>query len=385
MVHKAILNHIKKNKIPYAAVISGLLFSFFDSIKVNANNNPNNSGLLPKTYILNQGEDYSFVKELENSYEFIKSLIIGSKEIFEAIGNAIVWLIHLPENIHQYSIDLLTYVFELLTRIVLQTPAFLFDNVYFKDATLTFTLISIGIVTILSMIESIKQMLRLRHTDFKKIMKRYAAVVAILGFTPILFKSGFELLNKITRTVLQIGTTALKPENMTEYLTLSNFNTLTLIVFDLMILAMMIPLLLQNGRRWFDILTSAIITPLSLTAWIFDDYRHLFHKWWDNLKKLSLTQLVYAIYIVIISLFIFGTRYITDTDGLLVKMLIILGGMWRLLNPPSFVLSMTDKGKDVIEMADDIKKTTIKAKDTITFKKFRKPLTSLKDKLFSKK
>lgn len=90
------------------------------------------------------------------------------------------------------------------------------------------------------------------------------------------------------------------------------------------------------------------ITPLALTAWIFDDHRHMFNIWWHNVKKMSITPLIYSIFVCMIGLLIFGT-HATTWSGLFMKLIILIGGLYRMTNPPSFLKKEMDSGKDDIE------------------------------------
>lgn len=353
MVHQTLLD---KAKLPFSVLSTTTLFTIFNNAKVLAVSNESFTSRLNTTV--------TFVESFKNTMD-------NWAETIEKIGNGISWIIELPHNIPRYSIELFANIYELITKLILQTPTYLFNNPYFKESTLTFSAISIFIVTLLTMIESIKKMIGSKHTEFKDILKRYALVVPLIGSAPFIFEKGFDILNHLTQAILQIGVLSITSNSLTDYLVVNNFNTFILICFDLIILGLAIPILLQNGRRWFDILTLTLITPLSLSAWIFDNYRHLHSKWWSNLKKLSLTQLVYAVYISILTLFIFGTSQIVENEGVLIKLLIITGGLWRLANPPTFVLSMVDSNKDVLDMFDDVKKTYSRTKDTLTLKKIR--------------
>lgn len=360
MVHKALL---KKIALPTAVLSAGFIYSAINSSKAFANTK--------------YGVILNHFNEKSNDPNFI--------EVWSEIGSKIIdifqWFGNFHENMAQFSIDLFSQFYYTLTRVVLYTPIYLFNNPYFQDATLTFSGISVFLVSILTMIESIKQMLKKKHTDFKTIMKRYFVAVTASGFAPFIFEKAFILINKITDAVLKIGTAGVQNQNIADYLVMSNFNLFILLVFDLAILAMMIPIFLQNGRRWFDLLSLSVITPLSLTAWIFDHYKHLHSKWWSQVKHLSLVQLIYAIFVVVMTLFIFGTRNITGGDGLLIKLLIIVGGLWRMLNPPRIVKSSTDVGSDVIDTYNDYKGTFKKARNNIAFKMLEKKLPFFKKKI----
>ena len=124
----------------------------------------------------------------------------------------------------------------------------------------------------------------------------------------------------------------------------------------------------------------AAVSPLAGAAFIFDRHRHITHSWWNQLKKLSLVQLTYAVFIMLLGVFIFGTRSLTGGWGLIFKLLIVAGGMWRMLNPPRIVQSMVSgDGKDVFDMYDDYKGGFKELVDTVTLKKFR-PAMFIRDK-----
>ena len=128
---------------------------------------------------------------------------------------------------------------------------------------------------------------------------------------------------------------------------------------------MLFPILLQNGRRWWDLMCLAAVSPLAGTAYVFDRHRHYFKSWWKQVKHLSLIQLVYAVFIMFMGVFIFGTQNMTAGWGLILKLAIVAGGMWRMLNPPRIVKELTSgDSRNVFDMANDYKKGFKKVKDT---------------------
>ena len=113
---------------------------------------------------------------------------------------------------------------------------------------------------------------------------------------------------------------------------------------------MMIPVFLQNFRRWADILMLGAVTPLALSCWVFKSQEHLFHMWWTNIKKSSLTQLVYATFLLIIGTLMFGTKTPDTIMDIMVKIGIVIGCLWRMNTLPSFVRQHVDTGADVTKM-----------------------------------
>ncbi|WP_299831310.1 hypothetical protein [uncultured Metabacillus sp.] len=355
LVHQTFLRVIKKFTIPYAAVTPTFLFTNISVAKAESNWLFQPKGALYKV--------------AEHKAGISSGGDVGALQTWKTIGEYIIkginWFVHLPENIAQLSVNLLTKLYELLMYI-LQTPLFIFNNSYIKDATLVFTSSSILIVTILTLIELMKRMFKKRHTDFKDIMGRWALAVTGSGFAPFLFEQTFNLLNLISKAITKIGASEIKAEEMMTYMKMSGFNTVLLVGFDIILIAIMIPIFLQNFRRFFDLMCLSAITPLALTAWVFDDYRHYFNKWWNQVKSLGSIQIVYSLFICLLGIFIFGTRNIVDGGGLFLKIGIAIGGLYRLANPPQFIKSKFDNGDDIIDVGKNLWKTGRNVWNTVT-------------------
>src|SRR5690606_16057453 len=126
---------------------------------------------------------------------------------------------------------------------------------------------------------------------------------------------------------------SLSGETFADVFKIGTIDVLGLFLFDIVLIALLIPILLQNGRRWRDLMCLAAVSPFALASWIFDRHEHFFNQWWSNVKRLSLVQLVYALFILMLGLFIYATRFMSP-DAWLIKILIISGGLFGLANPP---------------------------------------------------
>ena len=354
LVHFSPLSILRKVTIPFGVISTSFLFTNINKAKAAS------SWIFEK-----EGIATKMAKAKENGSSGGDGFFETWMTIGDSIVSAINWLKNLPENITQLSVNLLTKLYELL-MMILQTPLFIFNNSYIKDTTMVFASSSIFIVSILTVIELIKRMLKKKHTDFKEIAHRWSLAVIGSGFAPFLFEQTFNLLNIATKAITKIGASEINAESMMTYMKMSGFNTILLIGFDLVLIAIMIPLFLQNGRRFFDLMCLSAITPLALTAWVFDDYRHLFHKWWHQVKSLGSVQLVYSVFICILGVFIFGTRNVIDPGGVFFRLLIGLGGLYRLANPPQFVKSRLDQGEDIVGMSKSMWKTAKNVWSTAT-------------------
>jgi hypothetical protein len=282
------------------------------------------------------------------------------------------WYNNIPGSLPKLTADLLTSIFHFLSKIILTTPMFIFNNSYLKNTSLTFALISITLVTLFTVFESFMQMCKKDHTDFKKIIKRWVIVAGVSGFMPFAFETGFTYLNKLTNAITSMGMNGGNPSGYIYNEQYGFFDTLILILFDLTAIALLIPVCLQTGKRWWDLMCLACISPLALSASIFDRHKHYFNTWWSKVKSLSLVQLVYAVFLLLMGIFIFSTQSMQGgIFTLIVKLLIVIGGLLRMANPPRVVSNMTGDKADIFDQWDEGKGTLKDIYNTLTFKNFR--------------
>lgn len=281
------------------------------------------------------------------------------------IGNIIDWFKNLKQNIAEFTADLLSGSYSLITDIVLHTPLLLFDNQWFKENILQFTGLSIAMVLVLSMFEGVKRILSMftddrksTHTDMKRISKRFPITLLISAVAPSAFYYGFKALNGLTNVILDIGKFNMQATlNGLKFDTTSWLDISMFLAFDMALIVMLIPVLLQNFRRWFDLVALGMLTPLAWGCWVFKSLEHYHKEWWQHIKKCSLTQLSYAVFILIIGTLMFGFKTPDTIMGLLVKVGIVIGGLWRMSNPPSIFGRYIEKGANSKDMWKGAKKS----------------------------
>lgn len=379
MVRKSILNKIKKFAIPFTTVSTASLL--FNLKSVHA------ATFLERGDVRNGYFSKEAIEERGGSFNEFKELFGNIDELTGKIVAGLDWLNNLPVSLPKLTADLLTSIYNLLAKLALQTPLFIFNNPYIQNTSLMFAMASISIVTILTIYEAFMQMLKKEHTDFKTIVKRYFLVASVSGFLPFFFESGFTFINKVSHAISALG--QVNGGNLSGYVTgekMGFFDTLIIVLFDLTAISMLIPFALQQGKRWFDTLCLSAISPLALTSYVFDRHRHYFSKWWNSVKSLAIIQVVYAVFILMMGIFIFATQGLTGgIITLAIKLLIVLGGLQRLCNAPMFIMRMADgHGEDVFDMWDGFKKSYKNIYDTVTLKNLR-PATFIREKLMEQK
>lgn len=284
------------------------------------------------------------------------------------------WFKDLPHNIAKWSIEMMVKLYELCTSLVLQTPLWLFDNSWFKNTTYKFSLIAIGLVSVLTSVEGIKRMLpkfskknKSEPMGVKEIGKRWFLVAGAMSIVPFLFQKAFEFLNWLSKLITNISGDNIKEIAMKE--SISFFDVLFLLIFDVVLISTLVPMLWVNGRRFYDLTILAASTPFALTAWIFKSYRHFFEQWKSNLIHLSLVQVYYAFFLLALGFFLFGIPTPNDFTGMLTKFMVIIGGFNRLQNPPRIIASKLDNGGGFDEVLSGAKGTIDKTKRNIEFTK----------------
>lgn len=272
------------------------------------------------------------------------------QQVIEWIGEFNKIITDLPHNIAKMSAELLVWIYKLISDLLLQTPLFLFENDWFSSMLQLFSSVSVAGVLVLTVIEGIKVMVyrlnkqKIRPMKFKDIIVRWGIVSGISAIFPTVFKSYFKGLNFVSHKLMEMNTGIMEVAKMTD--SFGVVDTLVLLGFDAMLISTVIPLLLSNGKRFFDLLVLGIVSPVAIACWIFDSKKHFFNQWWSNVKQMSLVQVYHSFFLLIIGLFLFGTAFpLTFTGGVL-KILVVLGAFQRMANPPKLISKHMDYGKE---------------------------------------
>lgn len=280
-------------------------------------------------------------------------------KISNGIDKVIEWFKYFRENVAQLSIDFMTWAYEMISNVVLHTPLFLFDSSWFRDNIATFTGLSLALSIVLSMSEGFQRMLGhlfkskvskapSNRTDLKRISKRIPLAIAGSALAPLFFLYLFKGINGLTDIIVNIGRSQMGGE--IDKINFTNVSWTELVVFlgfDIALLFFMIPIFLQNFRRWFDLLCMGVLTPLALSCWVFKAHEHHFHNWAESIKKNSLTQLTYAVFLLLIGTLMLSTKAPETNMEAMIKLGVCVGGLWRMSNPPAIMRRYVDTGTDL--------------------------------------
>lgn len=300
----------------------------------------------------------------KGTQESINGAVNSYQKFMNNVNLIIDWFKNIKENISEISINFMTWTFEFLTKTVLHTPSFLFNTEWLKSNTLTFTGLAVIMASVVVIYEGFQRMFghlvkRKNVTDIGTIAWKVPLITTISALSPYLFYQFFNGLNWMTNFIIDIGKNQMNEGiSKIDLGAVSTIEVISFVAFDIALIGMLIPILLQNFRRWFELLALSVVSPLALTCSIFKAHEHFYHTWWNSIKRKSLTQLVYSIYLVIIGTLMFGTKVPETSLDLLTKIGILIGGLYSMANPPSFLRSYVDQNN---QPAGNVLKGAVKA------------------------
>lgn len=305
---------------------------------------------------------------------------------------------NLKQNVANISAEVMTWTYETLTKVVLHTPSFLFDGDWLKENTLMFTGLSIVMTVCIALYEGFQRTVSgvaetKGLTNMSRVYGRLPLVLGISAIAPTLFYYGFTALNWATEKIISVASYQMQ-QGLAHVgmVTFSPIEVTMFVLFDIALIGMMIPVFLQNFRRWFELLVLASITPLALSCWMFESKEYLFHMWLENIKKRSTVQLIYAVYLLFIGGIMFGTKIPESGWDFLVKLGVMIGGLFSMVNPPQIVrshLNYRSSTKEVFQGAKDAvipsDETQKKARGGYRFMKLQYLLNKRKKRAINKK
>lgn len=266
-------------------------------------------------------------------------------------------LVHKASKYDQYiseigenSIKLLAWVYEILVTMIIQVPAWVFDNSWFLDSYAKFAGTSVVLFTFLALINAAKKMFQMDHTHLRDIIRRYFLAVTGIGFGVFFFQQFSKVIRVLTKVIVSLGYHEITTKDFSIIaggLT-ATVDTIALIAFNIVLLGLAVTLLIQNGRRWFKLGALGVLTPYALSMWVLNDKRHFFNEWKQGIMKNSLTQLYYAFFISLVGLFIAGTSGVLTTGGLIIKLSMIAGALTTMAKPPEAVNRLIDRNTDTV-------------------------------------
>jgi hypothetical protein len=240
------------------------------------------------------------------------------------------------------------WIFRLLCGIVFTLPTWIFTSHTFFHTFSLVSLLSLSLIGIKLLFHGIVIGIGKGAQSTKDVEKTVGRIfLSILGisFLPIGLQTATYILNRVTLAIGKFGFSEMV--SVGDISTLGGFiqtyahqefDVFAMLIFDIMLLWQAIPLMFQAGQRWVNMAALGAVGPLALSTFIFDDTKKYGHMWWNSIKRLGLVQIWQVSFFSFLLLLMFGAKEITSTSDIFVKVLMLIGGLQSLKNPPSFVM-----------------------------------------------
>lgn len=263
--------------------------------------------------------------------------------------------------------DFVSWFYTQATELVTIFPLAVFGNPYVYKMQMAFTGYAVFMIVLLSMLEGLKAILGFSYTSFLTLIGRTVVSSIGMGLTipAVLFL--IKCSNLLVYSILRVSAQYTSNAHLGEaFRTLSYdglVNFVASLLFLLACLYFILLALLRVGRRWFDLLMNLVISPLAWAAYVTNGTARYLSDWFRSTGRIILANIVYAFYVAVLSLVIMLPIRMDSVADWLVKMLLVLGGLYRLANPPSWIRSLNGGGS-IIPVLKDVAQL-------ITLKKFR--------------
>lgn len=255
-----------------------------------------------------------------------------------------------------FVVSFVGWIFSEVIPTVLYTPTILFDSNVAISILLKMSVFSAGLVTILAMIEGFKRMIAVQYTPLTQICIRYPIALGVSAFAPILFYYTGASMNLLVKYIGSLTSLSMQG---TEYFTsilssLGHHIFETFMTFFLMIILIYysIRILLMHSSRLFGLLFNMVVTPIAMTAYMFRSFENVAAAWAkDTLGKFTVV-LAHAFFLGLIAIILYAPidqligNMGSHFSGAITKLLMAIGGLRMMLNPPAWITSFFEKKND---------------------------------------
>lgn len=248
--------------------------------------------------------------------------------------------------------DTISYLYKTMTEWITTVPIDLLsnDNAYKMQGL--FMGYSVLMVIFLSIGEGFKALFGINYTKPATIFGRtfIAFIGAGLTMPAVIWLA--KCMNIAVQMVLILGEKYLNGTNdlgavLRDFSGSGTVNFIASLLFMLAFLFFIVKALFKVGIRWFDLLMNLVASPFAWAAYVTDGTSKHLANWLKGTGRLLLINLVYAFYVTVISTIVIAPGAIDSFGGFMGRLLLILGGLWRLSNPPGWIRGMDSNGSVV--------------------------------------
>lgn len=229
-----------------------------------------------------------------------------------------------------------------MTKFILHTPEVILNNPSIQHLWMIFVSVAISMLGVVCVVEALKAAIGKSKANFMGMLGRTAMGFTAVGFVLPIMTYAVKFINDFVAFLVNKAQGGMEPsvyfaQVMNSSFTSTTVNLFASTIFLALFLYYMFNILLFYGRRWFDIMVAAVVSPLAFGATVFDSTTHYFQKWWVNITNLYIVQIVHAVYVMVISSIILAPGIFNNATDHFVRLLLLIGALWRMSSPPKLV------------------------------------------------
>lgn len=245
--------------------------------------------------------------------------------------------------------EFIGWAFSELTRLVTTIPTDLIGNQNSIKMQAIFMGYGALMIVFLAIAEGYKAIMGINYTKPSVIFGRTFIALIGAGLTMPAVIWLIKCSNMAVQMVLYMGETYFNGSSdlgslLRDFSASGVGNFFASILFMIVFLYFIVHALFKVGIRWFDLLMNMVGSPFAWASYVTNGTAKHLASWMAGTGKLILINLVYAFYVSVISVVIMGPGPVESFGGWVARMLLLVGGLYRLANPPAWIQSMDAQG-----------------------------------------
>lgn len=245
--------------------------------------------------------------------------------------------------------DLIGETFSQMTKMVTTIPIELLDNPNVQKMQGLFIGYSVLMMVFLSIVEGYKALMGINYTRITTLFGRTFVALVGAGLTVPAVVWLVKCSNLAVEMILLLGESYFTGSNdvgsvLKDFSKSGGVNFIASVLFLIAFFYFIVQAMFKVGIRWFDLLMNVVASPFAWASYITNGTASHLASWFGKTGKLILINLVYAFYVIVISVLVIAPGAIESFGGWVGRMLLMIGGLYRLANPPAWIEAMDSKG-----------------------------------------
>lgn len=261
-------------------------------------------------------------------------------------------LAHIDTGWHKFIAeyyDFMTWSFKELTKWVTTFPTDILSTSNSYKMQAIFMGYSVLMMIFLTIAEGYKAIMGISYTKMTTIFGRTFVALIGAGLTMPAVIWLIKCANFAVELVLHLGETYFNGTNdlgamLKDFSASGTGNFFASILFMITFFYFIAQALFKVGVRWFDLLMNMVTSPFAWASYITNGTAKHLANWMSGTGKLILINVVYAFYVTVISTLVMAPGPVTTFSGWVARMLLLVGGLYRLAHPPSWIQNMDSQG-----------------------------------------